>query len=210
MPLTKTSPGSHLNSKRLISSPSTLLDRDHSIEVVMRIERLALIAVVAESSAFTLPYFPASKPHKQRIHALQAKPFISKNNVNPLNESDSDGRMARGIEKWRLQQYEDWRIKFGKGDFDPERYANFKTNYASLMEQNKAECDAARSQGKPDPIPRELDETGDCPADEYRNELKNSLQTLSSSEEEPNGGIDVDRDFLEEKSMTVSFQQVSA
>ena len=38
-------------------------------------------------------------------------------------------KVLGGQEKWRRKAYDDWRLEFGKGEFDPVRYENFKVNY---------------------------------------------------------------------------------
>ena len=135
---------------------------------------MALLAFLAETSSFTLP-------------------FVSQRRINPslpvLNRSPDnvdDGLFESRDEQWDLQDYENWRRKFGKGDFDPKRFEHFKINHASLMKRNEAERRAARSAGRPDPIPRQLNEYADYSAEEYDAILTSVVQTTASpSHEEP-------------------------
>lgn len=151
----------------------------------MRTERLALLAFLAsageETSAFTLPCFRTNRVFaSQRKNSLEVTPFI--HGRESLNGSDGDDKDDQGLEKSRLKAYEDWRIKFGKGDFDQNRYENFKTNYITLLHHNTAEASAARSEGRPEPEVKELNEHGDLSKEEYAAVLHSKA---SSSLEEP-------------------------
>ena len=67
-----------------------------------------------------------------------------------------------------LQAYEEWRIKFGRGGFDPIRYEYFKYNYRALMSFNASALFRARFKGRPEPLPMELNEYGDYSIEEFK------------------------------------------
>lgn len=64
--------------------------------------------------------------------------------------------------------YDQWRQRFNKGDFDSVRYQNFKSNYVAVAAKNAMDLNQARQSGRPAPMPTQLNEYGDCSAEEYR------------------------------------------
>ena len=64
--------------------------------------------------------------------------------------------------------YAQWRQKYNKGDFDAQRYQNFKSNFLAVSAKNNMELQRARQSGQQPPTPTQLNEYGDCSAEEYR------------------------------------------
>ena len=62
--------------------------------------------------------------------------------------------------------YDEWRIAFNKGDFDPIRFEYFTQNYKALVVQNLKERQKAINEGREPPIFRSLSEFGDWSQDE--------------------------------------------
>lgn len=72
--------------------------------------------------------------------------------------------------------YDEWRLVYGKGDFDAVRFENFKTNHKTLTISNlKARKKAARD-GRPVPQWMSLNEYGDYSLDEYEAMLRGETQ----------------------------------
>jgi len=84
-----------------------------------------------------------------------------------------------------IAAYEDWRRKFGKGDFNIRRYHNFENNYRVLTAANIKARDTAISEGKTPPQWLELNEYGDFDREEYKAMVekgeKSSSETASGS-----------------------------
>jgi hypothetical protein len=64
--------------------------------------------------------------------------------------------------------YGQWRQKYNKGEFDSVRYQNFKSNFLAVTAKNAMDLNQARQMGASPPTPIQLNEYGDCSADEYR------------------------------------------
>ena len=62
--------------------------------------------------------------------------------------------------------YDEWRIAFNKGDFDPVRFENFSKNYKALVVENLKERQKAINEGREPPVFRSLSEFGDWSSDE--------------------------------------------
>ena len=64
--------------------------------------------------------------------------------------------------------YDQWRDQFGKGDFDPARYENFKANYEAIAVANVVAKKRARDAGSGEAVSlMTLNEFGDCTEEEY-------------------------------------------
>eukprot|EP00535_Pseudo-nitzschia_heimii_P005856 CAMPEP_0197174742 /NCGR_PEP_ID=MMETSP1423-20130617/1137_1 /TAXON_ID=476441 /ORGANISM="Pseudo-nitzschia heimii, Strain UNC1101" /LENGTH=444 /DNA_ID=CAMNT_0042623711 /DNA_START=351 /DNA_END=1682 /DNA_ORIENTATION=- len=63
--------------------------------------------------------------------------------------------------------YDEWRLIYGKGGFDPERFENFKLNHKTLTISNLKAREKAVKEGRPIPQWMSLNEYGDYSLDEY-------------------------------------------
>jgi hypothetical protein len=63
--------------------------------------------------------------------------------------------------------YDEWRVVFNKGAFDPVRYENYKTNYKTLTDANLTARQHAEGQGTPVPTWMSLNTFGDYSMAEY-------------------------------------------
>lgn len=63
--------------------------------------------------------------------------------------------------------YDEWRQQFGKGDFNPVRYEQFKENYESITVSNVIAKKKAREDGDENPFLLALNEYGDFSTEEY-------------------------------------------
>jgi hypothetical protein len=66
------------------------------------------------------------------------------------------------------EEYARWRQKYNKGEFNPTRYENFKSNFVAVTAKNNMELQRARQSGEQPPPPIKLNEYGDFSAEEYR------------------------------------------
>jgi hypothetical protein len=76
--------------------------------------------------------------------------------------------------------YSQWRQKYNKGDFDPVRYPNFRSNFLAVTAKNNMDMANARQTGMSAPTPIQLNEYGDCSAEEYR-AISSRMQSRTSS-----------------------------
>lgn len=63
--------------------------------------------------------------------------------------------------------YDEWRLIYDKGDFDKDRFENFKTNHKTLTISNLKAREKATKEGRPIPQWMSLNEYGDYSLDEY-------------------------------------------
>jgi hypothetical protein len=86
------------------------------------------------------------------------------------------------------EAYRKWRQKYNKGDFDPVRYPNFKSNFLAVTAKNNMDMSNARQTGSAAPTPIQLNEYGDCSAEEYR-AISSRMPPRSSSASSSSSGL---------------------
>ena len=118
--------------------------------------------------------------HQKRDGDRHATP-LRVSRINNAPDIQEENAYYTGDEESILGAYEQWRIRYAKGDYDHSRYQNFRANYIGLMTTNAAEMTVARDMGCPDPVPLALDEYGDLPPDEFDN-LRNNPGTSQAAE----------------------------
>lgn len=74
-------------------------------------------------------------------------------------------------------EYDAWRKKYNKGDFDGNRYQIFKANYEAITVANVKAKKEAREKGEETPSLLSLNEFGDYSEDEYM-----KAQSMSTSD----------------------------
>jgi len=94
----------------------------------------------------------------------------------------ADPNFAKEQETFFRKAYDDWRKEFKKGDFDAERFENFKINIDSIIQANESAFAMAMANGTDPPKPQKLNEYGDCSAEEYQKVL---VEQGSSASEAP-------------------------
>ena len=157
----------------------------------MKVNRKALFAFVALASQSTSAFTVYNPWHKvfDRSHRRQSVlGVVGGIPAPPDGKLPEDEKLLGAQEKWRRKAYDDWRAEFGKGEFDPARYENFKVNYIKVMDANAAAFAAASAKGEADPEPQKLNEYGDFPAEEYEAMLdrqKEEYDALLSSQKQP-------------------------
>ena len=102
---------------------------------------------------------------------------ILKVGLDQLSSSHSSGNDDQDDDDDIRQAYDRWRFMHNKGDFDPSRYENFKTNYKNLIKSNKIVTTKAIQEGKLPPSNLEND------LDEYGDQQPSALETSSGKEQ---------------------------
>jgi hypothetical protein len=105
----------------------------------------------------------ATATRTQQIH----NPSFQFTTTTALQMSDFMATPAPDDEAVR-NAYAQWRQKHNKGEFDTQRYQNFKSNFLAVTAKNNMELQRARQSGQQPPAPTQLNEYGDCSAEEYR------------------------------------------
>jgi hypothetical protein len=77
--------------------------------------------------------------------------------------------------------YDEWRTKYDKGDFNPERYAVFQQNYEAITVANVVAKKQARDQGEAVPALMSLNEFGDCTEEEYKAAMEDGSSTSTTT-----------------------------
>ena len=75
--------------------------------------------------------------------------------------------------------YDEWRKKYNKGDFDENRFQNFKANYEAITVSNVIAKKKAREEGNTDPSLLMLNEYGDFTVEEYDAAIKKGPPSTS-------------------------------
>lgn len=121
---------------------------------------LHTILLNSVSDAFTIPgrYVPLT------YNVLKSSQYSS--NVGGPTPNDEVIR----------EEYSKWLQRYTKGDFDPERYENFKANFVAVTARNTMEKNRAKQNGETAPSPIQLNEFGDCSAGEYRQAMNQQQQ----------------------------------
>mmetsp|Transcript_36625 Transcript_36625/g.105376 ORF Transcript_36625/g.105376 Transcript_36625/m.105376 type:complete len:631 (+) Transcript_36625:150-2042(+) len=110
--------------------------------------KLLLAALAVESATC---FVPNSLNHRSKM-----MPLFAANQDAPLDT------------KAVMSAYDEWRQKFGKGDFDINRFHNFENNFRVLTAANIKARDKALAAGRDPPQWLELNEYGDFSREEYK------------------------------------------
>ena len=123
---------------------------------------IGLLAVDATTSfvqnnigTITAQKIPASAATKTSLFASDVDTEASTSSKFPF--SDRQVRYA----------YDEWRLIYGKGDFDQKRFESFKSNHRTLVMSNLKARDKAVQDGRPMPQWMSLNEYGDYSMEEY-------------------------------------------
>ena len=103
--------------------------------------KLLLAAWAVDVGSSFVPNSLTSRRYVEQQH--------SSTNVVPLWSSNSSESIL-GDDAINFA-YEQWRAKFGRGDFDPVRFENFVINYKLLMSANIQAKDSALAEGRAPP-----------------------------------------------------------
>ncbi len=97
--------------------------------------------------------------------------FVSEVDTEGTSASTSSPKFPFSDRQVRFA-YDEWRLIYGKGDFDPVRFNNFKTNHKTLVISNLKAREKAEQDGRPMPQWMSLNEYGDYSIDEYEKMLR--------------------------------------
>uniref|UniRef100_A0A7S4EG59 Cathepsin propeptide inhibitor domain-containing protein n=1 Tax=Pseudo-nitzschia australis TaxID=44445 RepID=A0A7S4EG59_9STRA len=134
------------------------------------------------ADAFT-PLRFSSRAGTANPSAPSSSPFFPKTVSDPLLIIMRSSAFERAVPNNQVvqEEYARWRLKFNKGEFNPVRYENFKTNFMAVTVRNNMERTRALQNGEPAPSPIALNEYGDCSADEYRMAMSQPQSNRSSN-----------------------------
>jgi hypothetical protein len=127
---------------------------------------LALIALTADNSTAFTP----NSLQKSSIVGKANKIWNVKNvqlYASSLEASTTEELSFPHDESVIRFAFDEWRVVFNKGAFDPVRYENYKTNYKTLTVANLTARQNAERQGTPAPTWMSLNEFGDYSMAEY-------------------------------------------
>mmetsp|Transcript_39124 Transcript_39124/g.94636 ORF Transcript_39124/g.94636 Transcript_39124/m.94636 type:complete len:268 (-) Transcript_39124:223-1026(-) len=109
-------------------------------------------------NAFTIPHHPAhSSPAVGSAAAASGTSTTTRLWMSTATPDDAAIQEA----------YSRWRQKYSKGEFSPERYQNFKSNFLAVTARNNMERQRAAQTGGAAPTPIKLNQYGDYSAEEY-------------------------------------------
>ena len=146
----------------------------------LRLSQLAIAALCADvSSAFLasnsgitrstgVVSYGSTEQRLPTSNAMLSSPIVAEGTAS----SNDDNHLR--------QEYDQWRAKYGRGEFDSERFENFKTNFAMLNEANVAARERAIAAGQDPPSWMTLNEYGDFSMQEYQAETQQSSQINGS------------------------------
>ena len=127
-----------------------------------KVALLALMAVAVDQQyayAFTPNAIVGQRSSHSRFMAVETATEAAASDVSiPY---DAAARLA----------YDEWRVTYSKGDFDQDRYENFKANYEAISVANVSAKKKARDEGTETPTLLALNEYGDYTAEEYEKVL---------------------------------------
>ena len=119
------------------------------------------------------PYSSAFAP----LMHTSARPSISQVSLSMVEEAvDSD--VSIPYDAAARLAYDEWRAQYNKGNFDSDRYLNFKNNYETITVANVVAKKRARDEGTVSTSLMTLNDFGDLSEDEYN--LATKTSTLSS------------------------------
>jgi hypothetical protein len=108
--------------------------------------------------------------------ASDARPRMSM-----VEESVSSSDVSIPYDAAARLAYDEWRAKYGKGEFDPVRYEAFKANYETITVANISAKKKARDEGVDPPALMSLNEFGDCTEDEYAAAMQAQSKSSTST-----------------------------
>jgi hypothetical protein len=77
--------------------------------------------------------------------------------------------------------YDEWRVQYNKGDFDPNRYLNFKNNYEAITVANVVAKKRARDEPTVSLSLMTLNEFGDLSESEYKLAMQKGSTSIPPS-----------------------------
>jgi hypothetical protein len=141
----------------------------------VRVVLLALTALAAQnSSAFAPNSLIVVRPDKASSRPLPVPLLLPTADPNTSTQLQASTQPMIPMENAinddlsMRDEYDKWREKFKKGDFDPVRFQYFTSNYTALMGANAVAVKRAKELGMQVPSLMSLNEYGDMSLDEYR------------------------------------------
>lgn len=127
------------------------------------LQLFTLALTVDTTAAFVPTNIPARSVHSNRVNdAIRNHATTS----IALNSSWADGSFPVDDSAVR-RAYDEWRLAYGRGAFDPFRFENFKQHFINLTKANMDARNKAFAEGRPEPRWMTLNEYGDFSITEY-------------------------------------------
>ena len=133
---------------------------------VYSIVALSLVALAAEHAAAFTPN--SLNPLSVPTNCKDSIRFDLRLNANSLETGVSEEVTFPYDDAAVRFAYDEWRIMFNKGEFDPIRFENFKSNFRTLTIANLKARKQAEVERKPIPAWMTLNEYGDFSLAEYQ------------------------------------------
>ena len=117
-------------------------------------------------------------------------PYTSKNKTNAPTDDLKQAMLKNPSQSKDImiyQVYEDWRMKYNKGEFDKHRFMEFKTNYMRMQQNHQRLVAIAAMDRQPAPPPPEINEYADMTKAEYHRLLK-----AKQDQEEKEGSSEIE------------------
>lgn len=141
----------------------------------MRVTRLALLTLTGVALEESCVAFTTNVPpplSRERDHR------VLRSTLNRLGGDYSESSAPEDDFDISVHKaYHAWRNHYGKEEYSPTRFRNFKSNYVTLLEANKEAQFKAFQENKPIPEPMNLNEYADLSYEEYQEFLLKMSQS---------------------------------
>jgi hypothetical protein len=127
---------------------------------------LAAAMTPYKASAFA-PLMPVSS----------SRPSISHVSLSMVEEAVGSSDISIPYDAAARLAYDSWRAQYDKGEYDPNRYLNFKNNYETIVVANVIAKKRAREDGTVSLSLMTLNEFGDLSESEYKLAVQSSTPT---------------------------------
>lgn len=116
------------------------------------------------------------------LHAAPDAPLFSDDLTGRTNHGPNPRNLTVKYKETMLRQaYDEWRAKYGRGEFDNERFRIFKFNFLASLRAHELQAYRAKIEGRPLPKLLELNAYGDCTKEEYLQLKQQESQNLVAS-----------------------------
>ena len=153
---------------------------------------LAALLAVSAVTAF-VPNSHRTNPNQVRNQILPTS--STECSASQSFESESFPRFPFNEKQVRFA-YDEWRLIYGKGDFDSDRFEQFKRNHRTVTVSNLNARDKASREGRPKPQWMSLNEYGDYSMEEYEAMLRGEQPAVNGDYSIANSSSSEARDQL--------------
>jgi len=151
---------------------------------------LAALLAVTAVTAF-VPNSHRTNPKQVRTQILPISSTAC--SATQSSESESSPRFPFNDKQVRFA-YDEWRLIYGKGDFDSDRFEQFKRNHRTVTVSNLNAREKAAREGRPKPQWMSLNEYGDYSMEEYEAMLQGEQPAVNGDNSKANSSLSEARD----------------